>query len=85
MIHKSITTRGYLNKYKTFTKSFEDERHFSNWYKKVTAGDAYGTKIVGVEDLEIMTDEDYRTELVAKGWSEADILQAIERKREDGF
>jgi hypothetical protein len=32
-----------------------------------------------------MTDEDYRTELVAKGWSEADILQAIERKREDGF
>lgn len=44
-----ITYKGYRGRYHTITKTFVDDRHFSNWYKMMTRK---GCSIVGVYDTD---------------------------------
>lgn len=43
-----ISTQGYGNEYKVTRKTFNNDRHFSNWYDLVTSK---GLKIIGVEKI----------------------------------
>lgn len=43
-----ISTQGYRGNYKVMRKTFNNDRHFSNWYDLVTRK---GLKIIGVEKI----------------------------------
>jgi hypothetical protein len=49
---KEISLKSCYGKYKTFTKTFKDQNHFSNWY---TLMSNKGHKIIGVKDIKLKT------------------------------
>jgi hypothetical protein len=79
MLHKTITIKGFNGNYATIKKQFQDEKHFNNWYAKVNKG---GAKIVGVTDTEFMSDDELRTYLEGRGYTEAQILEWIKDKND---
>lgn len=79
MLHKTITIKGFNGNYATIKKQFQDEKHFSNWYAKVNKS---GAKIVGVTDTEFMSDDELRTYLEGRGYTEAQILEWIKDKND---
>lgn len=47
MTTKTISMKSVYGNYTNFTKQFNDEKHFSNWYKLMSNK---GHKIIGVYD-----------------------------------
>lgn len=47
MTTKTISMKSVYGNYTTFTKQFNDEKHFDNWYRYISNR---GHKIIGVYD-----------------------------------
>lgn len=47
MTTKTISMKSVYGNYTNFTKQFNDEKHFSNWYRLMSKK---GHKIIGVYD-----------------------------------